>query len=68
MRNIKTKTEAAELWGSQAELGRALGLTRQAIAAWPEELNERQQNEVLGAAIRAGKVNVKVNLVRDSAA
>jgi hypothetical protein len=51
---IKTKTQAAAIFGNYARLGKALGVTRGAINQWPEKLNTRQQNEVMGAAIRAG--------------
>lgn len=37
-------------------MGRALGLTRGAIHNWPNELTTRQQDEVIGAAIRLGKI------------
>ncbi|MFK5950902.1 MAG: Cro/CI family transcriptional regulator [Methylococcales bacterium] len=57
--DIKTKTKAIELFGSQAELGRALGITRSAIGQWPEIFNHRQINEVLGAAIREGLIRSK---------
>jgi len=53
---IETKSEAASLFGSKSALADALGITRQAINGWPENLSERQKNEVLGAAIKAGKV------------
>jgi hypothetical protein len=54
MVSIKTKTQAAAIFGNYSRLGRALGVTKGAISQWPEKLNTRQQNEVMGAALRAG--------------
>lgn len=50
-----TKQQAAELFESKAALARALGISRQAINQWPDQLQERQINEVIGAAVRLGK-------------
>ena len=50
-----TKAQAAKLFGNrQSHLAAALGITAQAVSAWPDELNERQSHEVLGAALLAG--------------
>jgi len=49
---LSTKKQAVELFGSQAELARALDISRQAIGVWPEKLTQRQIDEVIGAAIR----------------
>jgi hypothetical protein len=46
------KETAISIFGSGAALGRALCLTRGAICYWPETLTIRQQDEVIGAAIR----------------
>lgn len=56
MDQITTKAEAAKLFGTYSALARALGLTKQAVNQWPDELTIRQQNEVVGAAIRLGKI------------
>lgn len=55
-KNMK-KELAISIFGTGADLGRALGMTRQAIAYWPQELTIRQQDEVIGAAIRLNKIS-----------
>lgn len=50
-----TKQQAIEVFGSQAEIGRALGLSRSAISLWPDLLTQRQTDELVGAAGRLGK-------------
>ena len=50
------KKVAISLFGSGAALGRALGISRTAVGFWPETLTIRQQDEVIGAAIRLGKI------------
>lgn len=47
---------AIALFGSGAALGRALGVTRGAVHNWPNNLTQRQQDEVIGAALRLGKL------------
>lgn len=50
-----TKHEAIHLFGSGAELARAVGLTRGRISQWPDALDQRQTDLVMGAALRLGK-------------
>lgn len=50
------KKKAISLFGSGAALGRALGISRTAVGFWPETLTIRQQDEVIGAAIRLNKI------------
>lgn len=50
------KKTAISLFGSGAALGRALGISRTAVGFWPETLTIRQQDEVIGAAIRLNKI------------
>jgi hypothetical protein len=50
-----TKQQAIDIFGSGAELGRAVGLTRGRISQWPDELKQRETDLVIGAAIRLGK-------------
>lgn len=50
------KKTAISLFGSGAALGRALGISRTAVGFWPEILTIRQQDEVIGAAIRLNKI------------
>lgn len=49
-----TKQEAIELFGSRSLLGAAMGIRAQAISLWPVELDQRQADAVIGAAIRLG--------------
>lgn len=46
------KELAINLFGSGVALARAIGLGKSAISMWPETLTIRQQDEVIGAAIR----------------
>jgi hypothetical protein len=51
-----TKQQAIEIFGnSGAELGRSVGLHRSRISQWPEVLDQKQTDLVIGAAIRLGK-------------
>lgn len=55
--NVRMKKETAiSLFGSGAAMGRALGVTRQAIDLWPKELVLWQVDRVIGAAIRLKKI------------
>jgi hypothetical protein len=49
-----TKQEAIKLFGSGASLARALSLTRGAISLWPDVLDQRRADMVIGAAFRLG--------------
>lgn len=49
------KKEAVDIFGSAAELARALGLTRGRISQWEEVLSQKQADLVIGAATRLGK-------------
>ena len=53
------KSDAIELFGSGAALGRAVGLSRGRIAQWPERLSEDQTNRVIGAAVRQGLIRIE---------
>lgn len=48
------KQDAIQLFGSGAALARALGITRGAVSLWPDALDQRRADEVVGAAIRLG--------------
>jgi transcriptional regulator with XRE-family HTH domain len=51
-----TKTEAISIFGTrQQDLADAVGVTRSAVAQWPESLPQRQIDIVVGAAVRLGK-------------
>ena len=50
-----TKHEAISLFGGrQVDLARAVGVTRSAVAQWPAELTQEQEDRVNGAALRLG--------------
>ena len=48
------KKDAITLFGSVVKLAAALGITRQAVYLWPDELGQRTQDEINGAALRLG--------------
>ncbi len=52
---ILSKQQAIRVFGSGADLGRAIGVGRSAISQWPEKLNQRQTDLVIGAALRLDK-------------
>lgn len=62
------KAEAAELFGNQTRLGEALGLSRAAISAWPDELDLARADRVVGAAIRLGRIDPTHALVEQARA
>ena len=49
------KSDAIQLFGTAAELARAVGLTRGRISQWPKVLTQKQADLVNGAALRLGK-------------
>jgi hypothetical protein len=52
------KQQALDLFGGVSKLARALGISPQAVSMWPDgELPTRRANEVLGAAVRLGKID-----------
>ncbi|WP_081953440.1 Cro/CI family transcriptional regulator [Mycoavidus cysteinexigens] len=51
-----SKQQAIRVFGSGANLGRAIGITRSAISQWPDRLDQRQTDLVIGAALRLGKL------------
>lgn len=56
-----TKTEAIKLCGAatSADFARLLGMTRQAIDHWPDELPQNYIDRVVGLAVRLGKIKVR---------
>lgn len=52
-----TKTDAIAMFGNNASaLARAVGLSRSRISQWPDDLTQQQEDRVLGAALRLGKI------------
>jgi hypothetical protein len=49
-----TKNDALHVFGGLAETGQALGLTRQAVDKWPNELAQKHVDRVVGGAVRLG--------------
>ncbi|HSC78858.1 MAG TPA: UTP--glucose-1-phosphate uridylyltransferase GalU [Chitinolyticbacter sp.] len=52
------KLNAIQLFGTQTRLAAALGLGRSAVSQWPDELPQRHADQVRGAALRLGLLNV----------
>jgi transcriptional repressor of cell division inhibition gene dicB len=50
-----TKQQAIAIFRTQGELARALGITTSAVGQWPDVLDQRKADEVVGAALRLGK-------------
>ena len=51
------KTDATAVFnGTQSDLARALGITPQAVGQWPDELTQAQEDRVMGAILRLGKL------------
>lgn len=50
------KSTVIRVFGSASRLADAIGVSKQAISLWPDELTTRQTNEVVGAMLRAGKL------------
>ena len=44
-----TKQQAIDLFGSAYKLAQALGISRQAVAQWPQELSRQREMAVKGA-------------------
>jgi transcriptional repressor of cell division inhibition gene dicB len=50
-----TKQQAIEIFGSRKDLCAVLELTNARISQWPEQLDQKTSDWVIGAAIRNGK-------------
>ena len=48
------KSDAITIFGSAPKLAAALGITRQAVYQWPDNLDQRLTDEIIGAALRLG--------------
>ena len=51
---IKTKTQAAAIFGNLTEIAKIFDLTPQAVSHWPEKLDQKRQDQLMGAALRLG--------------
>ena len=60
MITIKTKRQAFDIFGGRQGLMDALGCTRQAIDQIPQYLSKRRQDQLLGAAVRLGKIPCQI--------
>ena len=49
------KQQAIQLFGGAAAVGRAVGVTTQAITRWPQKLTARQSDRVIAALVRVGR-------------
>ena len=54
-----TKDYAKYLFGGTQKMADAVGVTRQAIYDWPDELKQKQSDLVIGAAFRLDIVMVE---------
>ncbi|MGS0980994.1 Cro/CI family transcriptional regulator [Burkholderia glumae] len=50
-----TKEQAVGIFGTQAELARALGISRSAVSQWGDSLDQQRTDMVIGAAVRVGR-------------
>lgn len=58
MRIKYTKRQAIALFGSTKAMAEALGTTRAAVNILEKKLTQKKSDEILGASIRLGLVNV----------
>ena len=59
MRVNWTKRQAIKHFGSVTAMARALGTTSQAVSVLKDKLSRKKQDEIIGASIRLGLVNVQ---------
>lgn len=51
---LMTKNQAISIFGSRKIMAECLGITQMAISYWGDELNKKQKDRVIGAAISNG--------------
>jgi len=51
-----TLDQAIRLYGSKKEVAEALGISKQYLNGWGNQLTQRQSDAVLGSAVRLGKL------------
>ena len=54
-----SKKKAIALFETPKALAEALGITPQAISQWPDTLSQRLTDEIIGAALRTGRITPK---------
>lgn len=52
-----TKDKAVEIFGSQASLARAIGVSKSAIGAWKDPLTDSCRDRVIAAIVRHRKLS-----------
>lgn len=52
------KRHVFQTFGGAAALARLLGIRRQAVYAWPDELPQAQVDRLIGLAFRTGKLHL----------
>jgi hypothetical protein len=50
------KQHVLDVFGGTSNTATVMGLTRQAVSAWPEDLPPRTVDQLIGVAFRAGKM------------
>jgi len=50
------KQHAFDVFGGPVELARIMGLRRQSVYAWPDELPQRTIDRLIGIAFRRGQI------------
>jgi hypothetical protein len=51
-----SKEQAIQIFGSRKDLCAAMDLTNSRISQWPEQLDQKTTDLVVGAAVRLGRV------------
>lgn len=51
-----TKTQLIDLFGTQSEVARLIGITRASVCQWPEQIPVRLANEIVGASLKAKRL------------
>lgn len=53
------KSQMLSMIGTQSDLARMVGLTRASVHQWPEQLTQRQSDELVGAALRTKSMSFR---------
>ena len=56
--DIKTRSDAINLFGGVKNLADVIGITKGAVSQWDETLTTRQIDEVIGAGVRLGLFSI----------